>query len=163
MKLSKNFTLYEMYKSDIATRLGIDNTPNKQQIQGLTNLCINVLQPCRDTLGPIVVNSGFRKPELCTAIGSSPRSNHAFGYAADIEASSNKVSNLDLLIWIYENLEFKELIAEHFNKDDARAGWVHVAYQEGNNKGVLKLKDIDHNYTIVTLEHIKSLYANETL
>lgn len=159
MRLSKNFTLKELTKSSTAVRLGIDNTPNEQQIENLKDLCYNILQPVRNEFGRIAVNSGFRKPELCTAIGSSPRSNHAFAYAADIEPSIEGVSNFEVLLWIYENLEFKELIAEYFDKDDEDAGWVHVAYQDGNNLKQLKLKDKDHNYQIVSIDYMKKLYG----
>ena len=159
MKLSDNFTLKEMVKSATAVRLGIDNTPSEQNIQALKNLCTGVLQPARLALGRISVNSGYRSPELCTAVGSNPRSNHAFGFAGDVEADENGVSNFDLLLWVYENCEFKELIAEYFDSEEEDAGWVHAAYQDGNNKGVLKLKDKDHNYTVVTIDYLKELYS----
>ena len=159
MNLSNNFTLKEMCKSATATRLGINNTPTEQHIRNLKELCIHVLQPARNKLGRLGVNSGYRSPELCNAVGSNPRSNHAFGLAGDIEPLLDGVSNFDLLLWIYNNCEFKELIAEFFDKDDEDAGWVHVAYQAGNNKGILKLKDKDHNYTVVTIDYLKELYS----
>jgi len=71
MKLSKNFTLQELTKSDTAVRLGIANEPNSDQIEKLQNLCETVLQPVRDKFGPVVVTSGFRSAELCVKIGSS--------------------------------------------------------------------------------------------
>ena len=159
MKLSNNFTLKEMCKSATAVRLGIDNTPTEQNMQGLKNLCIGVLQPARLALGRISVNSGYRSPELCKAIGSNSRSNHAFGFAGDVEPEVDGVSNFDLLLWIYENCEFKELIAEYFDSGDEDAGWVHVAYQEGNNKGVIKVKDKEHNYRVVSIDYLKMLYG----
>ena len=158
MKMSTDFTLHEMTKSDTAIRLGLDNKPNYEQTENLKELCINVLQPARDHFGRINVNSGFRSPELCRAIGSNEHSNHAFGLAADIEADSQNVYNFDLLLWIYENCEFKELIAEYFDKNNPRSGWVHVAYQKDNNKRQLKLKDKTHNYEHVDIDYLKKLY-----
>ena len=159
VKLSDNFTLKEMCKSSTAVRLGIDNTPSEQNILALKSLCVGVLQPARTELGRISVNCGYRSPELCTAVGSNSRSNHAFGFAGDVEADDEGVSNFDLLLWIYENCEFKELIAEYFDSEDEDAGWVHVAHQAGNNMGVLKLKDKDHNYTVVSIDYLKELYS----
>lgn len=161
-KLSKNFSLKELTKSNQAVRFSITNEPTEERINALKDLCENVLQPVRDKFGRINVNSGYRCPELCTKIGSSKTSNHVFGYAADIEpddADETFITNFECLTWIAENLEFKELIAEYFNVDDKDAGWVHVAYQEGNNKKVIKLKDKKNNYKVVTLDELKELYS----
>ena len=69
MKLSKNFTLRELTESTTATRLGIDNSPDAQQISNLAELCENVLQPIRDRIGkPIRVTSGFRNIETNRAM-----------------------------------------------------------------------------------------------
>ena len=48
MKLSKHFSLKEMTKSGTAARLGLDNTPNEEQIENLKALCENILEPLRD-------------------------------------------------------------------------------------------------------------------
>ena len=48
MRLSKNFTLKELIKSDTAVRKGINNNPNEDHIVGLERLCTNILQPIRD-------------------------------------------------------------------------------------------------------------------
>jgi hypothetical protein len=90
---------------------------------------------------------------LNKAINGSKKSWHCFGCAADIEPLRASVSLLDLLEWIYNNCEFRELIAEFFSE-----GWVHVAYVEGRNSHKLKLKDKNHNYKIVSLDYVKSLY-----
>ena len=75
MKLSDNFTLAELVKSQTAERCGIDNNPDKEQISNLVSLCENVLQPIRNYFDkPVVITSGFRSPELSQKIGSSSRS-----------------------------------------------------------------------------------------
>ena len=51
MKLTKNFSLAELTKSQTAERLGISNEPNTEQIVRLTNLCENILQKVRDVHG----------------------------------------------------------------------------------------------------------------
>lgn len=68
MNLSKNFTLQELIKSDIAIRKGINNNPNAEQIEKLKLLCENILQPVRDRFGPVQITSGYRSSELCAAI-----------------------------------------------------------------------------------------------
>lgn len=136
MKLTKNFSLKEMTFSDTAIRKGIDNTPNTEHIVNLTNLCCNILQPVRDHFGKSVnINSGYRSVQLCEAVGSSSKSQHARGEAADFEIYG--MSNLELATWIYENLEFDQLILEfHDPEGDPNSGWVHCSFKkEGDNRG----------------------------
>lgn len=160
MNLSKNFTLAEMTKSQTAARLGINNIPDINQKANLFRLCDYCLQPIREEFGALRVSSGFRSVELCESLGSNKHSFHAQGQAADIECYRD-VSNIDLLIWIYENLDFTELIAEFFDEDDTKSGWVHVALAKGReNEKMLKLKDKNHNYKIVTIDYLKELYKS---
>jgi len=61
MKLSKNFTLAELTKSQTAIRMGLNNNPSEKQIENLKILCERLLQPVRDHFGKVVtVSSGFR-------------------------------------------------------------------------------------------------------
>ena len=159
MKLSKNFSLVEMTKSNTAIRLGIVNIPTKEHIDNMKYLCETILQPARDNFGRISMSSGYRSVELCEAIGSSKTSFHTLGCASDSEVSDLGVSNFEYLLWIYENCEFTELIAEYFDIDDNKAGWVHAAVKKGDSRRMLKLKDKDHNYSLVTIERLKELYS----
>ena len=127
MQLSENFSLLELTKSQTATRKGIDNTPSPEHQENLKLLCESVLQPVRDHFGKVVsVSSGYRSPELCTAIGSKTTSQHAKGQAADFEIFG--LSNQELSIWINENLEYDQLILEYWKKEDPNSGWVHCSY-----------------------------------
>ena len=64
MKLSANFTLDELIKSQVATRKGISNNPSPQQIENLKALAINILQPIRTNFEkPMIISSGFRCAE----------------------------------------------------------------------------------------------------
>ena len=86
MQLTENFSLAELTKSQMATRLGFDNKPSQQQILSLKKLCENVLQPIRNKFEmPVTISSGFRSARLSEAIGSSSKSQHCKGEAADIE------------------------------------------------------------------------------
>jgi len=55
VNLSKNFTLAELSKSQIAIRSGLTNNPSEQQIENLRLLCERVLQPVRDHFGKWLV------------------------------------------------------------------------------------------------------------
>lgn len=129
MKLTKNFSFKEMTFSDTAIRKNIDNTPGLEEIVNLTNVCNNILQPVRDHFGKVVrINSGYRSVKLCLAVGSSAKSQHAKGEAADFEI--NGVSNHDLAKWVYNNLDYDQLILEFYDpKGDPNSGWVHCSYK----------------------------------
>ena len=112
MRLSKNFSLKELIRSETATRKGINNNPNEDNIENLQRLCDHVLQPVRAHFGKVVsVSSGFRSPELWLAIGSSATSQHASGQAADFEVYG--LSNKVLADWIHDNLDYDQLILEY--------------------------------------------------
>ena len=114
MKLSKNFSLQELTKSDTAIRKDIDNTPNNPELNNLTTLCNMVLQKVRDSHGAVTVTSGYRSPELNKAIGGSTTSDHCKGCAADFEVPG--LDNKDLAKWIIDNLTFKQLILEFYKR-----------------------------------------------
>lgn len=84
MELSPHFDLAEMSHSDVALRLGLDNTPNDAAVAELGRLCELGLEPVRWLLGtPLHINSGFRSPEVNKAIGGAVTSAHMEGRAAD--------------------------------------------------------------------------------
>ena len=136
MKLSLNFSLKELTASQTADRKGIDNTPTEEHIENLKLLCKNILQPTRDEWGIISVSSGYRSPELCVAIGSSERSQHAKGQAADFEC--HRVDNKMLFEWITNELDYDQAILEFYN-GTPDSGWIHVSYnKDGNRKQKLR-------------------------
>ena len=133
MKLTPNFSLSEMTKSDTALRLDMDNTPNAAQVENLKTLCEKVLQPVRDHFGKgVKVNSGFRHPQVNAAVGGSTTSDHCKGMAADIEIPG--VANGDLAQWIVDNLEFRQVILEFYTPGVPDSGWVHVSFNPEDNK-----------------------------
>ena len=133
MSLTKNFSLIELTKSQTAERKGINNTPSAEHQENLKSLCEMILQPIRDHFEQVVsVSSGYRSPELCVAIGSSTKSQHARGEAADFEIFG--VSNKELADYIDENLDYDQLILEYWKESDPNSGWVHCSYTNGNNR-----------------------------
>jgi len=138
MKLTENFSLNELTKSQTAERKGIDNTPSAEHQENLKSLCEMVLQPIRDHFGQVVsISSGYRSPELCVAIGSSTKSQHAKGQAADFEIFG--VSNKELADYIDENLDYDQLILEYWKESDPNSGWIHCSFNtQGNRKQYLR-------------------------
>jgi len=133
MKLSANFQLSELVKSQTAERKGIPNNPSPAHIDNLKALCVNVLQPIRSHFeAPVMISSGYRSPELCIAIGSKITSQHATGNAADLEIPG--VDNKVLATWIKENLEYDQLILEFYRDGEPDSGWVHVSWNSEKNR-----------------------------
>ena len=107
MKLSENFNLIELTKSQTAERKGIDNTPSPTHQDNLKLLCMHVLQPVRTHFNKVLtISSGYRSPQLCEAIGSKITSQHAKGMAADFELFG--ISNKEVSDWIHFNLNYDQ-------------------------------------------------------
>ena len=132
MKLTKNFSLEEMYRSDTARRLGIDNKPQTEEVvENLRALCLEVLQPLRDHLGkPVVVSSGYRCKDLNRKVGGVENSQHLKGEAADIKVSGRE-ELIDVMRYIMDETDFDQLIREKSGSTE----WVHVSHKRnGNNR-----------------------------
>ncbi len=131
MKLSQNFSLRELTKSQTAERKGIPNEPSEEHIENLKLLCTKILQPIRDEFGIVSVSSGYRSPALCEALGSKSTSQHARGQAADFECYG--IANNKLFEWATKNLTFDQAILE-FYTGEPESGWIHMSYNEDNNR-----------------------------
>lgn len=117
------FTINELCKSDTARAKGIDNTPSAEVVKNLTQLVDVVLDPLRKNWGaPLRVNSGYRCPALNKAVDGSAKSDHLYGYAADITAGSVE-KNKELFKLVQKlNLPYRQLI------DENKFSWVHISY-----------------------------------
>ncbi len=82
MNLSTHFTLDELTHTD---HRQFDNTPNASEMANLVRLAA-FLEEVKTVLGgkPIMVNSAFRCKAVNDAVGSSDKSQHRIGCAADI-------------------------------------------------------------------------------
>ena len=133
MKLTENFSLLELTKSQTAERKGIDNTPSPTHRDNLKSLCTRILQPVRDHFGRVVsVSSGYRSEALCIAIGSKISSQHAKGQAADFEIYG--LSNQELANYIKDKLDYDQLILEFWTPESPNNGWIHCSYNEEDNR-----------------------------
>jgi len=137
--ISEHISYKEGVYSNTATRRGIDNTPNDEQLNSMELLANEIFEPLRNYVGgPIKINSFFRCPELNTAIGGSKTSQHCKGQAMDIDDTFGRMTNAEMYHWIKDNLDFDQMIWE-FGDDDNPA-WVHVSYvsPEKNRNRCLK-------------------------
>lgn len=119
MNLSPNFTLEELTHSEIAERLGLNNTPNEDIKANLTRLA-RFLEEVRAVLKrPIMVNSAYRSIKVNEAVGSKPTSQHCIGCAADIKVPGLTPDNIVKEL-LKTNLEYDQLIREFDS-------WVHIS------------------------------------
>ena len=154
MKLSKNFTLQELIKSNTALRLGIDNTPSKEGIMKLTILATSVLQLLRDRIGALRITSGYRSPQLNTAIGGSNKSQHTKCEAVDIQyVKRGRMDNLMIYQALIDlDIDFDQCILEFGDStatsDPTSPAWIHLSYKiTDNRKQVLVAYKDDNNKT----------------
>ena len=143
MRLSKNFVLSEITKSNTAKRLGISNEPNKEHLQAMQLLITELIQPMRDAIGPIRISSGYRSPKLNRAIGGSSRSQHCKGEALDLQFwKDGEMNNQVIYDWVLDSgLEFDQMINEF---DFA---WIHISFCDSNRRQVLEAYKNDKGKT----------------
>ncbi len=141
----REVSLKELLFSETATRLGIDNTPTDQTLINLQTLIYEVITPIINQFGDIKITSGYRSPELCKAIGSSPTSQHTKGEAVDFVVPN--ISNQEVSLWIVQKLEFDQCILE-FWKPETNSGWVHVSYNKSGNRKMYLRAYKDNNRTV---------------
>ena len=141
--ISKHISYKEGVYSITATRRGIDNVPNDEQLANMELIAEKVFEPLRKYVcGPIKINSFFRCPKLNKAIGGSKTSQHCKGLAIDIDDTFGVVANSDMYNYIKNNLDFDQLIWEF--GDDDNPNWVHVSYvskEDNRNRCLRAYKD----------------------
>jgi uncharacterized protein YcbK (DUF882 family) len=151
-RLTPHFTLAELTK----TKTGIENVPNEEQVENLKRLCgwleqlrlrynqmrnekgemRNGNEEMRNEVGeyPIIINSGFRSPEVNKAVGGATLSNHLTGCAVDIRCigieQALRYAAILLDISDLNNEDFDELLIEQ----KAHVIWIHFAVKPNCNR-----------------------------
>jgi hypothetical protein len=117
MNLSEHFTLDELTHTD---HREFDNVPNESELANLKRLAA-FLETVKSAVGgkPIIVNSAFRCKEVNDAVGSSDKSQHRVGCAADIRVPQMSPDEVVKAI-IAAGLPFDQVIRE-FDR------WTHVS------------------------------------
>lgn len=144
MKLTANFILEEMLESPTAREHKITEqwTPPSEAITNLRSLCTHLLQPLRDALGPITINSGWRCEKVNKLIGGVPDSWHRTGKAADCEFSGLG-GNQAIIDKVKElGLPFDQMI------DEQHLGWIHLSYSETQCRKQM-LRMVNGKYTVM--------------
>ena len=127
MSISKHISYKEGVYSRTATRLGIKNNPNAEQMENMITIAEEVFEPLRAYVGgPIKINSFFRSPELNKAIGGSGKSQHCHGQAIDLDDTFGRCTNAEMFEFIKKHLDFDQIIWEFGDEDNP--DWVHVSY-----------------------------------
>jgi hypothetical protein len=128
--LTPHFTLEELTHTD---HRDLDNTPTEREkciidgkevfVNAVANLprLANFLEQLKVILGgkPIMINSGFRSESVNDSVGSSNKSDHRRGCAADIRVPGMTPDEVTKAI-IASDLPYQQVIRE-FDR------WTHVA------------------------------------
>ena len=137
MKLSEHFSLAELTK----TSVNIENVPSEAQVENLKRLCRwleRLRRRWNDKYGdgddPIIINSGFRSPEVNKAVGGVPSSNHLTGCAVDIRCigmeQALRYAAILLDISDMSREDFDELLIEQKRS----VVWIHFAVRPSGNR-----------------------------
>ena len=130
--LSEHFQLGEFTESKHPE---VYNVPSHTAIANLKRLC-EWLEVLRERAGcPIIINSGYRSPQLNRKVGGEPTSNHLTGCAADIRTNGMEqaiVYGAILITYAKEShQEFDELLIE---RNRYGAVWLHFAVRPIDNR-----------------------------
>ena len=134
-RISEHVSYREGVKSNTATRLNINNTPDSYALSNMSAVSIQLFEPLRRWVnGPIKINSFYRSEDLNKAIGGSSRSQHCQGRAIDIDDTFGHKSNAEMFNYIKNHLNFDQIIWEF--GDDNNPDWVHMSFVSSNeNRG----------------------------
>ena len=152
MNLSEHFKLEELCK----TKTGIENVPNEAQVENLKRLCRWLEQlrlrynQMRNEKGemrngneemrnevreyPIIINSGFRSPEVNRAVGGATLSNHLTGCAADIRCIGMEQALRYAAILLDISDQNREDYDELLIEQKRNVIWIHFAVRPKDNR-----------------------------
>ena len=137
MKLSQHFRLEEFTKSEHPE---VYNIPSHVAIENMKRIC-GWLEVLRDRYGaPIIINSGYRSPQLNKKVGGVSTSNHVTGCAVDIRCSgAEQAIDYAYILKAYSkeiHQDFDELFIE---KNKYGRYWVHFAVRPSGNRRKISL------------------------
>ena len=132
MHLSEHFTLGEVTKS---RHTEVYNIPSHVAIENLKRVCAWLEELIVRAKTPIVINSGYRSPQLNKKLGGSPTSNHLTGCAVDIRvAGIEQAIRYAVILMDYADetkQDYDEIIIE---KNCRGAIWLHFAVRPKDNR-----------------------------
>ena len=115
VRLSPHFNLGEF----LNLQKYADNTPTMQAVANMAYGCHMLLEPARQVVGPIIINSGFRNSRVNTLVGGVKNSQHLLGQAADIRPKDPE-----------QFQRLVELLKAHNLTDQllTGSGWLHISW-----------------------------------
>ena len=114
-RLSPHFKLGEFIKQSKYP----DNKPTMQDVANITYGCLMLLEPARQVVGPILINSGFRNARVNTLVGGVRNSQHLLGQAADIRPKDPR--KFQLLVDFLKNSNYSDQLL-------TGPGWLHISW-----------------------------------
>ena len=96
-----------------------DNLPTPQVVFNLKYGCLYLLEPARQVVGPIIINSGFRNPRTNTLVGGVKNSQHLLGQAADIRPKDPQ--QFQHLVDFLRNCPYTDQLL-------TGPGWLHISW-----------------------------------
>ena len=132
MHLSEHFTFGEVTKSK---HTEVYNIPSHIAIENLKRVCewLEVLRARART--PVVINSGYRSPQLNKKVGGSSTSNHLTGCAVDIRVYGiEQAMRYAVILMDYADetkQDYDELLIE---RNRSGGYWLHFAVRSKDNR-----------------------------
>jgi hypothetical protein len=131
-RIAPNFRVYELSRSEVADRLGIDNRlPDDSVLRAAVRLAREVMQPMRQKFGRFSPNSVYRCQELERVLKRRPpgwisTSPHTGGWAGDLRIPGK--ATLYVAQWAADHLaDFDQVVCECCDpRQGPSSGWVHV-------------------------------------
>ncbi len=138
MKLTEHFTLEELTRTSVK---GLANVPAPEHTENLKRVC-GWLEMLRSEWNlrygngddPIIINSGYRSPEVNKAVGGATQSNHLTGCAVDIRACGLEQALRYAVILLDISRESQEAFDELIVERKGYSVWVHFAVRPRGNR-----------------------------
>jgi hypothetical protein len=136
--ISNWFTWEEAVGSMVATRKGLDNTPDAD-VQATILQTAQAADRLRDLLGsPVLVSSWYRSPKVNAAVGGAPQSAHMKGSAIDLTCPVFGSPAKIIEELSRSGIPFRKAIIEF--PSSPTGGWAHVDF-DGESRQVLVTHD----------------------
>ena len=95
------------------------NIPTVRDVDNLIYGCLNLLEPARQHVGPIIVNSGYRNEVYNRQVGGVRNSQHLLGQAADIRPKDPR--QFQRLVDFLRTCDYTDQLL-------TGPGWLHISW-----------------------------------